>query len=811
MNLWFSVLRIGILFGILALATGDAMAQKPIGIHELVSTRFRLAGAPKPLTLFSDLTWIDAGKPERATMSLNQQVHSSLFHSRSPEVALELPVNKTVLTCELVRINLFTDDFTIHTASGQPVAYSGGVHYVGRIAGQHQSLVAISVFADHVVALITPEHQNTLTLTKKKEANHYILYEESRIDENLMHAFCQFQTDSARSMVPVEPAAPRTTNCVRLHYELGYEIFQKCSSDVVATVNWMTTLHTNLAAVFINDQINTAISQIFVWDVPDPYNATYSLGQLNLFKEYRPQLHGDLGQLLTIEPGYLGGIASDINGFCSLKNKYCYSDIEFEYENYPVYSWTTVVLLHEFGHLMGSVHTHNCSWDGGALDNCGPLAGFPNEGNCPDGPPPANGGTIMSFCHLTEYGINLANGFGPQPAALIRNIIDAASCLTTNCAPIIPEYCPSVGNTKEEWIEAVQIGNLYHASGPGGGYSDFTSKIIYAPPGSQVNFTFTPGYLKAVWEENFSVFIDYNTDKDFFDSNERVLDILEVTTPVSGSFTIPQNVSGETRLRLSMQFEEISEPCDLFNYGEVEDYTIKFSAPVTYCVSSGLNANATYIDFFGWGSYQRESVSDGGYHFDADNAIGVVIGSENVVGYSCKSSNNQMKYWKMWIDYNHDGDFDDLDEKIFGRKSKSDKYLTRKFTVPGTAVPGTTRLRLSAKTGSSPSSCEVFDEGEVEDFLITLVPQAPAPVASVNDVRLYPNPASEYIIVETRTGVSPLRLQLYDLTGRLWVVADFNTEQTKHRVELAKLAQGFYLVHLMTADGRQQAHPLLVH
>jgi hypothetical protein len=41
----------------------------------------------------------------------------------------------------------------------------------------------------------------------------------------------------------------------------------------------------------------------------------------------------------------------------------------------------------------------------------------------------------MSYCHLTSYGINFNNGFGPYPAAAIQGAVDAASCLTSSCIP----------------------------------------------------------------------------------------------------------------------------------------------------------------------------------------------------------------------------------------------------------------------------------------------------------------------------------------------------------------------------------------
>ena len=40
----------------------------------------------------------------------------------------------------------------------------------------------------------------------------------------------------------------------------------------------------------------------------------------------------------------------------------------------------------------------------------------------------------MSYCHLVNgVGINLANGFGPQPAAKILSRVNAGTCLSTDC------------------------------------------------------------------------------------------------------------------------------------------------------------------------------------------------------------------------------------------------------------------------------------------------------------------------------------------------------------------------------------------
>ncbi|MBL0358898.1 MAG: hypothetical protein IPP72_19430 [Chitinophagaceae bacterium] len=94
------------------------------------------------------------------------------------------------------------------------------------------------------------------------------------------------------------------------------------------------------------------------------------------------------------------------------------------FNQFPLYSWSTMVITHETGHNLGSSHTQNCGWPGGAIDNC-----YPTEGGCAQGPAPVGGGTMMSYCHLTGYGINFAKGFGPLPGYLIRSRVRNSTCI----------------------------------------------------------------------------------------------------------------------------------------------------------------------------------------------------------------------------------------------------------------------------------------------------------------------------------------------------------------------------------------------
>lgn len=114
------------------------------------------------------------------------------------------------------------------------------------------------------------------------------------------------------------------------------------------------------------------------------------------------------------------------------------------FSNYPEYSWSVLVMAHEFGHLFGSYHTHACAWNGNntAIDGCVE----PENNACSRPPIPANGGTIMSYCHQQAVGINFNLGFGLQPGNVIRNSVATSTSLNS----IIisgPELVTTTGKT----------------------------------------------------------------------------------------------------------------------------------------------------------------------------------------------------------------------------------------------------------------------------------------------------------------------------------------------------------------------------
>lgn len=743
-------------------------------------------------------------------MELQQDELKNILEKSPGGLEITLPFKNSILSFELVRVDIFSPDFQVRTdASAElPVSYLPGRYYRGTLKGNPEAVAAFSFFGDDVVGFVAMDSGNIVVgkrLDQGAESHAYIIYSDRDLKVKYA-AGCSTpeHPDYASKLQELldNENSIRTDNCVRMFYEVDFDIYQGNGISLNNTINWTTALHNNVALLYTDDDIKTAISEIFVWTIQDPYNKGAAITQLNTFKSFRASFNGDVGQLISMEPGSLGGVASTINGLCNTEDKYCYSDVEFSFGTVPVYSWTVNVVAHEFGHLLGSIHTHSCLWPGGAIDNCGPLAGYPNEGgSCSVGPAPVNGGTIMSYCHLTSFGVNFSNGFGDLPGSVIRAAIDDAGCLSSSCIPDDPTYCLSKGlSTDGEWIESVSLANLNNVSGPGPGYSDFTSQVVNLQPATTAVITLTPGFSGSEYDELFSVWIDYNKDMDFFDANEKVFQSSPTNVPVMGSFVVPSGLAGTTRMRVSMKFDTVASTCEAFKYGEVEDYTVSFTPLVTYCISKGTKTDKEWIDYFNLGTIDRVSESDSGYFDGTAMATMLALNSQNTISFSAGFSDAKFnESWKCWIDFNGNGDFEN-NEVIVNKSSNKKGTISRNFSVPSTATIGKTRLRLSMKRKQQQSSCDTFPHGEVEDYSIQIVPQSVgfsvAETREITNFKLFPNPAGNTITVQLNIPVTEGTIRVVNLFGQLLYEQDLNCRCEMFPLDVSGYLPGIYFMEI---------------
>ena len=137
-------------------------------------------------------------------------------------------------------------------------------------------------------------------------------------------------------------------------------------------------------------------------------------------------------------------------------------------------------------------------------------------------------------------------------------------------------YCESQGNAPwQEWISNIAFNTIDNPSLKTQ-YSDFTNIGTFVTQNSNYDITLSPSFSGTVFEEYWSVWIDFNQDSDFDDPGEEVLSVSSVfNNPLTGNITIPSDAElGATRMRIAMKRDAFAEPCETFAKGEVEDYTI---------------------------------------------------------------------------------------------------------------------------------------------------------------------------------------------------------------------------------------------
>ncbi len=159
-------------------------------------------------------------------------------------------------------------------------------------------------------------------------------------------------------------------------------------------------------------------------------------------------------------------------------------------------------------------------------------------------------------------------------ASITFNTAGCGSCVDLN-------YCASSGNTNFEWIERVVVADIDNTTGSDGGYGDYTDLSTALNAGQTYPITLDQGYTNTAYTEYFKIWIDFNGNG-VFDDSEMVFDQGQGSnTTVNSSMTIPANApTGAARMRVSMAYVGVfgngnpPSTCGDLGDGETEDYCV---------------------------------------------------------------------------------------------------------------------------------------------------------------------------------------------------------------------------------------------
>ncbi len=236
------------------------------------------------------------------------------------------------------------------------------------------------------------------------------------------------------------------------------------------------------------------------------------------------------------------------------------------------------------------------------------------------------------------------------------------------------------------------------------------------------------------------------------------------------------------------------------------------SAAASYCSAKGNSVYYFWIDYFKLGNITRSSGADAGYYNGTSSQINLTANTSNTVTYSAGyRSTRYTVYWRVWIDYNKDGDFSDAGELIASRSSSGTGNYNSNFVVPSTALNGQTRMRIAMKYGAYPSPCETYSYGEVEDYTVNIAGGSNS-TSSTNarignlasfendltfDGKIYPNPVKEELNLLFKNPLTEdTQFHIVDLNGKILINKILPKETNEHAENVGHLLPSVYLLRL---------------
>lgn len=162
-------------------------------------------------------------------------------------------------------------------------------------------------------------------------------------------------------------------------------------------------------------------------------------------------------------------------------------------------------------------------------------------------------------------------------------------------------YCTetfSIGSTDGDYIANFTLGSI-NQTGTGSStpfYTYFNTSTTNLVLNQTYSYSLTSGTFT---NDRYSVFIDFNHDGDFLDTDE-LIDTLSSTVAsqvLTANFVVPSSAAlGSTRLRIICTYDVWPTTCDTtLDYGETQDYNVNILSTNTFAPVAAFAASTTTI------------------------------------------------------------------------------------------------------------------------------------------------------------------------------------------------------------------------
>ncbi|GAA4766617.1 MULTISPECIES: reprolysin-like metallopeptidase [Flavobacterium] len=236
------------------------------------------------------------------------------------------------------------------------------------------------------------------------------------------------------------------------------------------------------------------------------------------------------------------------------------------------------------------------------------------------------------------------------------------------------------------------------------------------------------------------------------------------------------------------------------------------SPALTYCNSNG-STGREYINKVQLGTINNVSGNNNGYGNYTSLITTLATGSSATITITPAWNGMSVnEAYAVWIDYNKNGNFES-NELVYSKSKSKSTSVSGSFVIPSTALTGNTRMRVSMKYNAIPTACEVFTNGEVEDYTVNIVTgtivkdQTESQTATntkdenleitykeeilKEPFKLYPNPVRDGIVYFKGIG-NDATYKIFNLIGQ--VVA--NGTVSENSANINNLTPGNYIIQI---------------
>ena len=304
-------------------------------------------------------------------------------------------------------------------------------------------------------------------------------------------------------------------------------------------------------------------------------------------------------------------------------------------------------------------------------------------------------------------------------------------------------------------------------------------------------------------------------------SNASSYDIEIATDLGFSSILVNENVTTNSYTEASLDQSttyywrvKAKNSCGDGNFSSVSSFTTQ---NCSVCVSTGNTSYETSTTRVVFNTIDNSSGKPGPYSDYTDISTGVKADEIHDLTVQVNTDGDYTVHTLVWIDWNQDCDFDDANEEYdLGTAINETNLPTTEsplsITIPSDALLGSTTMRVSTRYSSDPTSCMTDQDAEVEDYTVEVLDAT----ASIKDVsfegfNLYPNPSNGNFNLQFETAsTAPVKLQLFDLTGRLVREMQFSDVAARfsESISFKNTAKGLYLLKIK--NGSKQTTRKLV-